>query len=217
MDNIALRKMRDEEIVELIRSGQENAFEEILARYEASVYRLTSLFTGSSSIAEEVLARVFCELYVRIHDISQVIDVQEFIFAYAVEQTDLFKSHVGAVERLDEGTEDTYFQIEFDFPNDDIFDGLPLHRWSSMKLRNRLKASFEISPEDYKRAIVLHDVLGVSTARIGKIFSKAIPEVKVLVFRARVAMRSFLRSPGALPYLPQNNKPNLRGSHHCDA
>ena len=59
MDNIALRKMRDEEIVELIRSGQENAFEELLSRYEASIYRLSSLFTGSNSIAEEVLARVF--------------------------------------------------------------------------------------------------------------------------------------------------------------
>lgn len=217
MENIVLRNLGDEQIVGLIRSGNENAFEEIISRYEASVYRLSSLFTGSNAIAEEVLARVFCELYVRIHELSPTLDVQEFIFSSTVEQSDLLKSHIPVEERDKEATELSCLQIEFDFSDEDFFENLPLHKWSSPRLRYKLRSTFDLAPVDYKRALVLHDVLGIPTARIGRILSRAIPEVRLLVFRARVTMRAFLRCPGSLPCPPPNHGPNLRGSHHCDA
>lgn len=59
----SLRRFSDEQLVECFCGGEDCAFEELVARYEVKVYRIGILLVKDASLVEEVLARVFSDLY----------------------------------------------------------------------------------------------------------------------------------------------------------
>lgn len=60
-------KPTDEELVRLIRAGDERAFAELYGRYHLGILRLAYAMTGSPEAAEDVAQEVFLRVYEKLH------------------------------------------------------------------------------------------------------------------------------------------------------
>ncbi len=60
-------KPTDEELVKLIRAGDERAFAELYGRYRLGIFRLAYAMTGSPETAEDVTQEVFLRVYEKLH------------------------------------------------------------------------------------------------------------------------------------------------------
>ena len=184
----------DAALVEALRRDDQQATEQLLDRFGNRVYRLALRITGSNEDAEEVTQDALWTAARKIDTFKGESAFGSWIYRIAAnaayQKLRTRKSH--ARELL---LDDVLPPFDEDGRH---FE--PMDDWSPRvdeqalqgELRSILEAAIDALPADYRTALVLHDIEGVSNPDIAATLGISLPAVKSRVHRSRLFVRKRL-------------------------
>ena len=188
------RADRDRELVEALRLGEPTATERLITTYGDRAYRLARGITGNAQDAEEVAQDVFWT-------VVRKIDTFRGESAFG---SWLYRIVANAAYQKIRGRQSQRAELSLDdvLP---LFDErgrhvAPVADWSvrvedpavQTDLRVSLTSAIDKLPADYRTAVLLRDVEGLSHLQIAEVLSLSANTVKSRVHRARLSLRKQL-------------------------
>lgn len=184
----------DATLVEGLRLGEPAAMETLVDTYADRVYRLAMRITGSNEDAEEAAQDALWTAGRKIHTFKGDSAFGSWLYRIAA-NTAYMKVRARRTREREIALEDVL----------PAFDGEgrhfePMDDWSSRvddqaiqrELRALLERSIAELPPDYRTALVLHDVEGLSNPDIATALGLSLPAVKSRVHRSRLFLRKRL-------------------------
>jgi RNA polymerase sigma-70 factor (ECF subfamily) len=184
----------DAELVEALRREEPDAAERLVERYGDRVYRLAMRITGLNEDAEEAAQDALWTAARKIHMFKGESAFGSWIYRITAN---------AAYQKLR-----TRRQKAAEIAMDDVLPSLdgdgrhfePMDDWSSRvdeqalqgELRQVLQQAIDGLPADYRTALVLHDVEGLSNPDIAEALNISLPAVKSRVHRSRLFVRKQL-------------------------
>lgn len=184
----------DASLVEALRREEPEATEQLVERYGDRVYRLTMRITGSNEDAEEAAQDALWTAARKIHTFKGDSAFGSWLYriaanaAYQKLRTRKAKAREVALDDVLPSLDDDGRHFE------------PMDDWSNRvdqkalqgELRGVLEDAIAALPPDYRTALVLHDVEGLSNPDIAEALGISLPAVKSRVHRSRLFVRKRL-------------------------
>jgi RNA polymerase sigma-70 factor, ECF subfamily len=184
----------DAELVEALRRQEADATERLVERFGDRVYRLTMRITGSKEDAEEAAQDALWTAARRIDSFKGESAFGSWLYRIAANS---------AYQKLR-----TRKQRSREIAMDEVLPSLdgdgrhfePMDDWTNRvderalqgELRHVLEEAIDALPADYRTALVLHDVEGLSNPDIAESLGISLPAVKSRVHRSRLFVRKRL-------------------------
>ena len=184
----------DAELVEALRRNDPDAAEHLVERFGDRVYRLAMRITGLNEDAEEAAQDALWTAARKIHMFKGESAFGSWIYRITAN---------AAYQKLR-----TRRQKSAEIAMDDVLPSLdgdgrhfePMDDWSNRvdeqalqgELRGVLQKAIDGLPDDYRTALVLHDVEGLSNPDIAEALNISLPAVKSRVHRSRLFVRKQL-------------------------
>ena len=184
----------DAELVDALRREEPDAAERLVERYGDRVYRLAMRITGLNEDAEEAAQDALWTVARKIQMFKGESAFGSWIYritanaAYQKLRTRRQKSAEIAIEDVLPSLDGDGRHFE------------PMDDWSNRvdeqalqgELRQVLQRAIDGLPADYRTALVLHDVEGLSNPDIAEALNLSLPAVKSRVHRSRLFVRKHL-------------------------
>src|SRR5687767_789500 len=184
----------DAELVEALRRQEPDAAERLVERFGERVYRLTMRITGSKEDAEEAVQDALWTAARKIASFKGESAFGSWLYritanaAYQKLRTRRAKAKEIALDDVLPALDDDGRHFE------------PMADWSSRvdeqaltgELREVLQRAIDNLPADYRTALVMHDVEGLSNPDIAETLGISLPAVKSRVHRSRLFVRKEL-------------------------
>jgi RNA polymerase sigma-70 factor (ECF subfamily) len=184
----------DADLVEALRREEPDATDRLVERYGDRVYRLAMRITGLNEDAEEAAQDALWTAARKIHMFKGESAFGSWIYritanaAYQKLRTRRQKSPEIAIEDVLPSLDGDGRHFE------------PMDDWSNRvdeqalqgELRRVLRQAIDGLPPDYRTALVLHDVEGLSNPDIAEALNISLPAVKSRVHRSRLFVRKQL-------------------------
>jgi RNA polymerase sigma-70 factor, ECF subfamily len=171
----------DEELMRLAASGDENAFEQIVLRYQASVWRVANRFIGNAADAQDITQTVFIKLFEAARRYRPVALLKTYLFRI-VHTTCIDHARKKRPEARDDPA--------------DAPDNAP-SAMDSMILRERhgaLRRSLENLPARQREAIILRYESDLSIRDIAGVLKVSEKAVERLLARGRDGLSAVLKT-----------------------
>jgi RNA polymerase sigma-70 factor, ECF subfamily len=179
------------ELVSRAQSGDNEAFAELVGRYQNKIYRLARNITQSNEDAEDVLQETFLKAYSHLDGFQRNSKFYTWIVRIAVNEA-LMKLRkrrsdrtVPLDEPLDTGEESVAREIA-------VWDDNPEQRYSREEMQEILDEAVDSLKPDFRTVFVLRDIEELSTEETAEALGISIPAVKSRLLRARLALREKL-------------------------
>jgi len=181
----------DVKLVERLKAGDEAAFEVLVERYQAKVYRLAKALTRNPEDAEEVVQDVFVSVYRKIQDFDRRAAFSTWLYRIATNaalmklrgrKPELFSLE----EFLPQFTEDGHIRMGADWTKN------PESLLLRQEAREIVKQGIEALPADYRAVLVLRDIEGLSNQEASEALGLSVLAVKARLHRARLVLRERL-------------------------
>jgi RNA polymerase sigma-70 factor (ECF subfamily) len=181
----------DAGLVRLAQEGDSEAFAELVARYENSIFRLARNITQNAEDAEDVLQETFLKAFEHLDEFRGDSKFYTWLVRIAVNQA-LMKLRkrksdrsVSLDETFDTG-EDTLVREIAVWAED------PERLYSQEELRQILASAIESLPPIFRTVFALRDIEELSTEETAQILNLSVPAVKSRLLRARLRLREKL-------------------------
>src|ERR1700688_3264711 len=178
-------------LAQAAKRGDDQAFEELVRRYDRNVFRIAQHITQNREDAEDVVQEAFLKAYGNLAKFQEQSKFYTWLERIAVNEA-LMKLRRRKPERtvsLDEEvkTEDDSLPREVaDWsPN-------PEQMYNQAELRDILTRTIQGLPSGFRTVFVLRDVEGLSTEETAEALGLSIPAVKSRLLRARLQLRERL-------------------------
>src|SRR5262249_9925430 len=184
----------DAGLVEAPRSDEANAVEELVERYSDGVYRLTMRITGVNEDAEAAARDALWAAVGRVATLEGEAAFGSWIQLVAA------KSAYQKLRTRRPRAKEIPLDDALPSLDDDARHFVPMDDWSNRvadearqgELRQVVPAAIDALPADYRTALVLHDVEGMSNPDIAEALGLSTAEVKAHVHRSRLFVRKRL-------------------------
>lgn len=184
----------DAALVEALRRQEADATERLVERFGDRVYRLTMRITGSKEDAEEAAQDALWTAARKIDSFKGESAFGSWLYriaansAYQKLRTRKQRSREIAIDEVlpSLDTDGRHFE-----PMDDWSNRVD-ERALQGELRDVLEKAIDALPADYRTALVLHDVEGLSNPDIADTLGISLPAVKSRVHRSRLFVRKRL-------------------------
>ena len=197
----------DLRLVEDLRAGCESAYEELIARFQQSVYTLALRLLNDPAEAADVVQEVFLKVFRNIASFRGQSSLKTWIYRITVNEAHnarrWFFRHRRREVELEAGTEE-----ERDW-EDVIADGSrsPFDMALDREQQAMIQAALERINPSFRDAVVLRDIADLSYEEIGEVLSLSLGTVKSRILRGREALREELairlRTAPALRLVPK--------------
>jgi RNA polymerase sigma-70 factor (ECF subfamily) len=182
---------RDRQLVELLRRGEPAAAERLVAIYGDRAYRLAVRITGNGADAEEVVQDALWTVVRKIDGFRGDSAFGSWFYRIVVNAA-CQKLRRRRATRADVSLDEV--ATAFDEHGESVVD------WSARvedpalqsDLRRLLTAAIDELPADYRTAVVLRDVEGLSNHEVSAMLGITVANVKTRVHRARLFLRKRL-------------------------
>lgn len=181
----------DMTLVERVKRGDSDAFQELVSRYENKVYRLAIKLTRNETLAEEVLQEVFLRIYEKLDTFRGESALSSWIYRIAANacfaKLNLEKRHQHAdLEETMPQAEQALHELQEPSPD------APDRSLLSSEALDVISRAIERLPEDFRLVLVLRDVEGLANEEVARILDLSVPAVKSRLHRARLLLRKRL-------------------------
>ncbi len=186
-------KELDDRLVQEMKEGKMEAFDQIAQIYQRKIYALAFNLTRNQMDAQDVAQEVLLSIFKKIHTFQG-----KSAFSSWVYRITLNASYM----KLRTKKKDQFVSLDEMMPsfNNSGFQQEKLLDWSdstdSLLFSNETKEVIEkavaLLPEKEKVVFLLRDVEGLSTEKVGEILDLSIPAVKSRLHRARLFLRKKL-------------------------
>jgi RNA polymerase sigma-70 factor (ECF subfamily) len=177
----------DEQLISLAREGDTEAFESLMKRYRARVFRLAMRFTRDKDDSEEVLQEVFLTVYQKLGQFEGKSSFSTWLYRVAV-NTALMRIRVRDKAEI--------------VPIDDVHDNLvqedaetaeaPEDRLITEEALAEIERAMISMPLDFKTVIILRDIESFTNEETAEIMGLTVAAVKSRLHRARAYLRKRL-------------------------
>lgn len=178
-------------LVQKSRTGDDQAFSELVRRYERKIFRLAKHITQSDEDAEDVLQETFLKAYEHLGEFQGASKFYTWIVRIAVNES-LMKLRkrksdrtVSLDESIDTGEETVVREIA-------VWEDNPEQRYSQDELREILEKAVDSLRPAFRTVFVLRDVEELSTEETAAVLDLSVPAVKSRLLRARLQLREKL-------------------------
>jgi RNA polymerase sigma-70 factor (ECF subfamily) len=178
-------------LVERARTGDQEAFGELVRQYERKIYRLAMNITRNEEDAEDVLQEAFLKAYEHLDRFKGDSKFYTWLVRIAVNEA-LMKLRqrrgdrtVPLDEPLDTGEETMAREIA-------VWGDNPEQQYSKEEMQNILSDAVDSLKPDFRTVFTLRDIEEMSTEETAEILGISIPAVKSRLLRARLALREKL-------------------------
>ncbi|MDI3312335.1 MAG: sigma-70 family RNA polymerase sigma factor, partial [Thermoanaerobacterium sp.] len=166
--------MDERQLLFKAQEGDIESFENVIASYQNYIYNVIYRIVGSKEDALDLTQETFIKAFVNIKKFRGKSEFKTWLYRIAVNTSlDFMRKRKGVEEQLDDIS-------DFKTP-EDIFDD-KMTREIIMSELNKLK-------DDYKIAIILRDIEGLTYSEIAEITNSNIGTVKSRISRARYALK----------------------------
>ena len=178
-------------LVTQAKAGDQNAFAELVNRYERKIYRLAKNITRNDEDAEDVLQDAFLKAYTHLDNFKGDSKFYTWIVRIAVNEA-LMRLRKRKTDRsvpLDEpvdlGEETVQREIA-------VWEDNPEQQYSQEEWRRILDDAVDGLKPDFRTVFVLRDIEELSTEETAETLGISVPAVKSRLLRARLALRETL-------------------------
>ncbi len=178
-------------LVARAKTGDAQAFTDLVNRYERKIYRLAKHITQNDEDAEDVLQETFLKAYEHLGNFQGNSKFYTWIVRIAVNEA-LMKLRkrkgdrtVPLDEPVDTGEEMVTREIA-------VWDDNPEQRYSREEIQDILDKAVEGLKPDFRTVFILRDIEELSTEETAEALGISIPAVKSRLLRARLALRERL-------------------------
>ena len=181
----------DLELVEALKRGNSECFEELLKRYSEKVHNLAMRITRNEEDAEEVLQDVFVTVHNKIDKFEGKSAFSSWL--YRVTANTAFMKLRKRRQTPSVSLEDFGTTIKESWVSKRSEDCDVDYISSRHEMRKALEEAIEKLPEEYRAIFLLRDVDGLSSQEVGEILDISVPAVKSRLHRSRVMLRKRLQ------------------------
>ena len=178
-------------LVERARAGDQQAFGELVRKYERKIYRLAMNITRNEEDAEDVLQEAFLKAYEHLDRFKGDSKFYTWIVRIAVNEA-LMKLRQRKGDRtvpLDEPIETGEETVAREIA---VWGDNPEEQYSKEELQNILSDAVDSLKPDFRTVFTLRDIEELSTEETAEILGISVPAVKSRLLRARLALREKL-------------------------
>lgn len=181
------KRLSDLALIEQVQQGSVAAFEELISRYESTVYNLALRFTRNQEDAEEVLQDVFLTIFTKVKGFEGKSAFSSWLYRVIVNSSfmKLRKRRSSLVVPLDDQDDNGRNKLENEGSSEERLDD----QLQNKRLREVLSGAIDKLPDQYRAVFVLRDVEGLSNIEVGKVLDITVPAVKSRLHRARLMLR----------------------------
>jgi len=178
-------------LVAQAKAGDQNAFTELVNRYERKIYRLAKNITRNDEDAEDVLQDAFLKAYTHLDNFKGDSKFYTWIVRIAVNEA-LMRLRKRKTDRsvpLDEPVELGEETVQREIA---VWEDNPEQQYSQEEWRRILDEAVESLKPDFRTVFVLRDIEELSTEETAETLGISVPAVKSRLLRARLALRETL-------------------------
>ena len=178
-------------LVARARTGDTEAFSELVRHYERRVYRLAKNITRNDEDAEDVLQDAFLKAYTHLDNFKGDSKFYTWIVRIAVNEA-LMRLRKRKTDRnvpLDEPVELGEETVAREIA---VWEDNPEQRYSKEEWRAILDSAVDDLKPDFRTVFVLRDIEELSTEETAETLGISVPAVKSRLLRARLALRETL-------------------------
>ncbi len=177
-------------LVAAAKRGDHAAFEELVNRYEAKIYRLTMNITRNNEDAEDAMQDAFLKAYSHLKDFEGGSRFYTWLVRIAANEA-LMRLRK---RRPNQFSLDEPVAGEEDLMPRDLEDWgpSPEQRYAQTEMGDILQRLIGELPPDFRTVFVLRDMEELSTEETAKLLGISIPAVKSRLLRARLKLREKL-------------------------
>lgn len=182
----------DQLLIESLRSGSEQAYEELLARFQQPVYTLAVRLLNNPAEAYDVVQEVFLKVFRNIEHFRAESSLKTWIYRITVNEAHntrrWFSRHRGR-------------EVDLDFENEEnrdwretIADGgpSPFEVTLDREQAGMIESALERINPVFREAVVLRDITDLSYEEIAAVLGVSLGTVKSRILRGREALREQL-------------------------
>jgi len=184
-----LKADKDLPLVELVKTGDHAAFNELVKRYEGKVYQLALRLTGNEMDAYDVIQDVFLSVFQKIHTFRGHAAFSSWLYRITAN---------AAFAKLNQRKRQAAVSLDDVLPvieEASVADGSS--EWAqkpdlalfNKETREALESAIQALPDDFKTVVVLRDIQNLSNQEVADVLNLSIPAVKSRLHRARLALR----------------------------
>ena len=173
----------DFEIVERVRNGETDAFEELVRKHGRRVYRSLLGITGSAVEAEDALQDSFLKAFQHLPHFEGRSRFSTWLVRIAINTGLQLVRNRKEFDRLDEDDE------EFRPRNIQAWTDTPEEFYSREELRRLVEREVMKLPLKYRVALMLRDLEELSTEEAAVALGLSVPGLKARVLRGRLMLR----------------------------
>src|SRR5499433_1068763 len=178
-------------LVQRAKSGDVEAFEELVRRYDRNVFRIAQHIVQNREDAEDVVQDAFLKAYNNLGQFQGQSKFYTWLVRIAVNEA-LMKLRRRRPERMVSLDEEV--KTEDDSLPREVADWSPNpeQQYNQAELRDILTKTIQGLPASFRTVFVLRDVEGLSTEETAEALELSIPAVKSRLLRARLQLRERL-------------------------
>lgn len=181
----------DLELVRRVQSGQKNAFDLLVRKYQHKVFAIISRYVHNHAEAQDVAQDTFLRAYRALANFRG--DSAFYTWLYTI-ATNTAKNHLVSMGRRPPGDDiqiDDAAQFESAMHLRD--PATPERELMRQEIERAVTAAVDRLPEELRQAITLREVDGLSYDEIAQVMNCPIGTVRSRIFRARDAIDQNLR------------------------
>ena len=185
-------------LVRAAKGGDDEAFNQLVKRYDRNVFRIAQHITQNREDAEDVVQDAFLKAYTNLQQFQEQSKFYTWLVRIAVNEA-LMKLRRRRPERTVSLDED--IQTGEDSIPREVADWSPNpeQNYNQAELREILTKTIQGLPSGFRTVFVLRDVEGLSTEETADALELSIPAVKSRLLRARLQLRERLNRFFAKP------------------
>jgi len=182
----------DRELIQQALGGSQKAFEQVVYRYEASLFRFISTFLFDYDQVCDVLQQVLIQLYLSLATLHAEKPLRPWLFQVARNRCidELRRVSVMHFSELEGDDDEDYFQAHYAIADP---TPLPEELVEQQEVREYLCSAIRALPPHYQKIVVLRYTSRLSFGEIGE--TLGIPETTARAYfqRAKPLMRASLK------------------------
>ena len=185
--------LTDEELVEDVKKGNIDAFEDIVKKYENKVYGIVFHMMKNQNEVEDLAQEVFLKVYKNLDRFKGDSSLYTWIYKITVNLClDELKKRKNIIY-LDEKISVEEGEIDKELPSNERSQE---ELYEDKELKENLHRCINKLPDKQKMMIVLRDIKGFSYDEMAKITNNKIGTVKSQINRARLKLKELLDKEG---------------------
>lgn len=181
----------DMSLVHACKEGDVEAFEQLVKRYDAKLFRVAQHITHNREDAEEAVQEAFLKAFRNLNSFQEKSQFSTWIFRITVNES-LMK--LRKQRHTKQVSIDGDVSAQETITADSIADWAPNPEqlYGATELRNILRSQLQELPASLRVTFILRDIEELSTEETAEVLALTVDAVKARLWRARLKLRQLL-------------------------